>query len=584
MQFLLKIIALSTLIQADIVVKPLKNIPIFAENLGTTSLYHRTWKLIIGVDTSTIENRFQQILKAYEKASNLCPECQDKFELHSICNRINRIEDLKVTLDQILGFSGTKRGILNIVGSISKTLFGTLDENDLTLINGELDDIYKNQKLMGQTIGNQTRILKTLLNSASHDLEVLNEQSEGQVNRLNTIINATNINQRNLIVANMIVLCSIAIEELYDDLNLIINAVNDGKHGIIHPQILTPSILIQELQQIEEETNSKYPIRLTPQNYQHIIDISKTNIVIANKRLVYILRIPEIKQGEFQTLHLIPIPIHHGKGFLAPVPAHKIILINSERSLYIPSDVKLLDNCKKIENHYICKRTQPTYLVSEIENCETSIIKNQNKIISDRICEFSVFRILELAFIPLHDTNQYIIIPESEVELTTNCKSSVNSIYVKEPSIIFSNSDCELHTPKSILKFKQSIEHRTDILFRRNISFSISENDLELLHGQVPVIQESIHRERLSSLKRSLDVMETSIQNIKYARRNKTWLEKGTDLLTYLGYGSLIFVTLYILSKTGLLKLLNSLIPKNFCINLFCIKNNINNTPTPVLQ
>lgn len=51
-------------------------------------------------------------------------------------------------MDQILGFQRTKRGILNIVGSISKTLFETMDEDDLTQINGELDNIYSNQKIM----------------------------------------------------------------------------------------------------------------------------------------------------------------------------------------------------------------------------------------------------------------------------------------------------------------------------------------------------------------------------------------------------------------------------------------------------
>ncbi|XP_051175020.1 uncharacterized protein LOC127290481 [Leptopilina boulardi] len=461
------ILTLSTLLHAEIVVKPLGNIPIFAENLGTTSLYHRTWKLIIGVDTSSFDTRLQDIKKTYEKASKMCSGCQEEFELHAICNRINRLEDLQTTLDQILGFSRSKRGILNIIGSISKTLFGTLDEDDMKLINDELDNVYDNQDKMSQAIGNQTRILKTLLNSASHDLQMLNEQSESKTNQLNSIINSTNRNERNLLVANMIVLCSIAIEEFNDDLNLIINAVNDGKHGIIHPQILTPGMLIQQLREISEETNTKYPVRLIPHNYQRIIDISEINILIVNKRLVYMLRIPETEHGDFQTLHLIPIPIHHGKGFLAPIPSHEIILINNEKSLYVPSDIKLLEKCKKLENQYICKRTQPTYLISEIENCETSIIRNHNKIISDRICEFSVFRIYEIAFIPLHDPDQYIIIPESEVELTTTCESRITIINIKEPSIVFSNSDCEIHTPKSILKLRKSIEHKTDILFKK---------------------------------------------------------------------------------------------------------------------
>lgn len=49
---------------------------------------------------------------------------------------------------------------------------------------------------MDETAGNQTRIIKNLMNSALHDLQTLNLQSRDHTQELNQIINATNPNKK----------------------------------------------------------------------------------------------------------------------------------------------------------------------------------------------------------------------------------------------------------------------------------------------------------------------------------------------------------------------------------------------------
>ena len=89
----------------------------------------------------------------------------------------------------------------------------------------------------------------------------------------------------------MITTAEISIAKYSGDLNLIIDTSNDGKHGIVHPQILTPEILIQKLRTLQEVNNQKYPIKLLLENDQHIIDISRFYIGIINKRLVYVFEV-----------------------------------------------------------------------------------------------------------------------------------------------------------------------------------------------------------------------------------------------------------------------------------------------------
>lgn len=159
-----------------------------------------------------------------------------------------------------------------------------------------------------------------------------------------------------------------------------------------------------------------------------------------------------------QTLHLIPIPIQHANGFIAPIPTHEIILVNTEKSFYIPNDMIALQQCKETDDLRVCKRVQPSYLISEVQSCETNILKNQNKIINDHMCQFFAFQIIEVAYILLKDLNQFIIIPQKELELGALCNSQPQTIIITEPSLVYSKTDCILKTPKSILKMHQSIE------------------------------------------------------------------------------------------------------------------------------
>ena len=65
---------------------------------------------------------------------------------------------------------------------------------------------------------------------------------------------------------------------------------------------------------LEEVNNQKYPIKLSLQNYPHIIDTCVPEIFsgIINRRLVYVEKVSVLEHDDLQTLHLTPIPIHQG--------------------------------------------------------------------------------------------------------------------------------------------------------------------------------------------------------------------------------------------------------------------------------
>ena len=62
-----------------------------------------------------------------------------------------------------------KRGILNIIGSASKALFGTLDENDLQTIDANIDKLLNNQNKLSHIVQNQTAIFNVHITQPRND-------------------------------------------------------------------------------------------------------------------------------------------------------------------------------------------------------------------------------------------------------------------------------------------------------------------------------------------------------------------------------------------------------------------------------
>lgn len=106
--------------------------------------------------------------------------------------------------------------------------------------------------------------------------------------------------------------------------------------------------------------------------------------------------------------HLIPIPQKIGDHFIIPVPREQYILINSIKTFYVPISQNEIDKCKKVDKSFICSRNHPTYILSDVQTCETKIIKSRTKSIDIKTCEMSVLKIDKYVYIKID--NFYLIV------------------------------------------------------------------------------------------------------------------------------------------------------------------------------
>ena len=90
------------------------------------------------------------------------------------------------------------------------------------------------------------------------------------------------------------------IDETNEDIDTAINSINDGKHGVVRPQSLTPKILKATIREFEGRPKTRYHFDAKENNYQDIIDISQLSVAIIKWLFTYVDSIPIIEKEEGQ--------------------------------------------------------------------------------------------------------------------------------------------------------------------------------------------------------------------------------------------------------------------------------------------
>lgn len=112
----------------------------------------KTWKLVIKLDITALNDKSWQINKYIQQTNEICEQLNSEDHTRRTCDNLKEIVNNKSKLSTINHFDKYKtwmdkrRGFVDGIGSIAKTLFGTMDANDRNLINEQLNLLQTNQQ------------------------------------------------------------------------------------------------------------------------------------------------------------------------------------------------------------------------------------------------------------------------------------------------------------------------------------------------------------------------------------------------------------------------------------------------------
>lgn len=355
------------------------------------------------------------------------------------------ILDLKNKLKTIIPNKRPRRGIINGVGTMSKWLFGTMDEQDRQNIEKHLQTVDHNNHLLITNYNEQITINQQFHKTIKQLKSIIEGDRSILLNQINNL-------QKSLIQQNLYLDLLFKIQLIKEKIEIIQDNLASIRHGIVHPNILT------------EEEIEKYEIDFYKLQYIKLglAQFEKDSLLLA-------IKIPR-KIKTIQLEIIIPVPNKENKEINYPNEiiftynnkTYKYEKLKTLNELSLSKNCIFKNNCELIN----CKLTE----IIQIDE-ETIVIKNANKIKVNQSCDNRNIILTDHALI--HFNNCTLKILDHNF---SNVKESIQQrfYYPLNQTFNFKNkvtfNDVVIETENNIekikeLKFHKKFSYVLDIIF-----------------------------------------------------------------------------------------------------------------------
>ncbi|KAL4083100.1 hypothetical protein QTP88_028430 [Uroleucon formosanum] len=332
----------------------------YFENQRPLRLTNSDWKLLIYVKLDNFNQRTKDTMNFYKRTLITCNDLTiayegmfkttcDNFKLTS--NSLEREVSRKrfymlQSIDETDTVSREKRGLVNLVGRVQKTLFGTLDDTDAELYDRQIEKLQSSQQNLLKIIDKQTSVLKATANTFKEA-----NKMEAQINRLSVLYNrmADTVNQTiiNLDIVEartnineQINILNLLFQQLSFETDTICEIIIAAQGGIIHSSVIAVNELRQQLKDIS---------LIVPKEQSLPFNLNQVSLYELRQYSKSIEEIEQLIQEEKDKQNSKNTTDFHSYLFYELIRNTKIINLTSEYGLVNSLVLLFLD--KKRSNH-----------------------------------------------------------------------------------------------------------------------------------------------------------------------------------------------------------------------------------------
>jgi hypothetical protein len=210
-------------------------------------------------------------------------------------------------------------------------------------------------------------------------------------------------------------------EQLLESLVLIESQVNDiiesitfAKLKVLHPSIIKPEYLLNQLSQISQHLDhNNLPLHPSVYALPVLTNLVTLQAYQTNKRIVFILRIPLIEKEKYTLYHLYSIPTKDSKTnlFHTIIPESKYVALSENNRQYLK--INSIEKCKDLqEETLLCSDLIP--FLYENPPCEIEVL---TRLTANEKC-YPVLLDIEDYNVQKVKTNKWIIITIKNLPIT----------------------------------------------------------------------------------------------------------------------------------------------------------------------
>lgn len=472
----------------------------YCENSGSIRVTGASWEIITYVPLKNYDDRHD---KLYGEIDIMTNHCKENLTGYEICARFDNIlktmfKEISVQREQMYESIGRyikinrgevttrsyrkRRGLINIIGTGMKTLFGVCDNDCANEATQEIEKIEKTNERMIHILKNQTTVVKsaiTGISGASIEINKLyKELSEKQStlrDKVKELVNVT-ITLETLMLTDRIHSIFTALITQYAYETTTISAIiTAARTGVLHPSLITPRELANHLTQIKLKLpiNLNLPMGTDPSEIYELSKITKMAVFYSENNIAFVIRIPLVTELELTLYKILPIPhpieietngAIDKKHSIIIKPEFQYVGITKNRKQYTTFTETQLLQCTETELFTICPEFQPIQHESNKQPCEISLFKNPDTLPSS--CETGIVVLSKNIFHKLKYVNVWIYTTNGET-LTITCQGITEPYIVKlkKQGLIKLNQSCRAYGENIILNPVRDIKSKYYVNF-----------------------------------------------------------------------------------------------------------------------
>ncbi|KAJ8965262.1 hypothetical protein NQ317_010919, partial [Molorchus minor] len=320
------------------------------------------WSFIQIYDVSTVIEEYHTLRSSFRKLSTVIKNytsdpayhkeyinsCHLIFALESkISSEINHLNPIP---------KRAKRGLINGLGSIVKSITGNLDQSDAERYDQAITALTDNQVKIKSVLKDQISLLQTSITATQNNIEILMSNQiifKSRLTEIEKLIKNTETDNNKmryyLLLQTLMFQTITSYQIIYDILEKLQVAITFSKLNTFHSSITEPADLLSEILLIRNKLPFE-PIIENMLTFEKIMEIKSYN-----------KEIPIVESENYNYYHLYSLPIPILGSFKTIIPHAKYLLLN-ERT-YSFSDAK----CQEVvPEEFLCQQVNTNIIDQDI--------------------------------------------------------------------------------------------------------------------------------------------------------------------------------------------------------------------------
>lgn len=330
-----------------------------------------------------------------------------------------------------------RRGLIDGLGTVVKSITGNLDHEDAAKFEAEISNLRNKVKTVQDSQRKSLILARNTIDEFSKQLTKLNNNQKNLASLLRNITSNSNDVSNHLHFLDIYVQIDFSLQIILDRLMLLEDAMTFAQMGTMHPSIISPQNLIEELRNLESRFKFRPVASISLSNMYMIEKSIKVKAYSTEHSVNFILEIPSVTQETYDLIHLFSIP---NKDNLTIIPKSKYLALGNDEYAYLE------EACQPLTDDIQLCKLLDTRRIEDADDCIPSLIQHR-----PANCTHAKMNLRRGKVQKIGDNNWLLVLKEDEV-IKTQCHTKTDYKKLSGIYLITLTEDCQMNVLNKTLR------------------------------------------------------------------------------------------------------------------------------------